>query len=50
MYNFIPCLKVPVHILYLGNMLVVFLRTFGRRRPPTPKMLTVSDEKNSFKC
>jgi hypothetical protein len=33
MYNFIPCLKVPIHILYLGNMLVVFLRTFGRRRP-----------------
>jgi hypothetical protein len=35
MYNFIPCPKVPVHILYLGNMLVVFLRTFGRPRPPT---------------
>jgi hypothetical protein len=32
---FIPCPKVPVHILYLKNMLVVFLRTFGRRRPPT---------------
>jgi hypothetical protein len=35
MYSFIPCPKVPVQILYLGNMLVVFLRTFGRRRPPT---------------
>jgi hypothetical protein len=32
-YNFISCPKVPVHILYLVNMLVVFLRTFGRRRP-----------------
>jgi hypothetical protein len=35
MYNFIPCPKVPVHILYLENMLVIFLRTFERRRPPT---------------
>jgi hypothetical protein len=35
MYTIIPCPKVPVHILYLGNMLVVFLRTFGRGRPPT---------------
>jgi hypothetical protein len=30
MYNFIPKLKVPVYILYLENMLAVFLRTFGR--------------------
>jgi hypothetical protein len=30
MYNFIPRLKVPVYILYLENMLAVFLRTFGR--------------------
>jgi hypothetical protein len=30
MYDFIPCPKVPVHILYLENMLVVFFRTFGR--------------------
>ena len=35
MYNFIPCPKVPVHILYLENMLVMFFRTFERRRPPT---------------
>jgi hypothetical protein len=36
MYNFILCLKVPVHVVYLENMLVVFLRTFGGQRPPTP--------------
>jgi hypothetical protein len=35
MYIFIPRPKVPVNVLYLENMLVVFLRTFGRRRPPT---------------
>jgi hypothetical protein len=29
-YTFIPRPKVPMSILYLGNMLVVFLRTFGR--------------------
>jgi hypothetical protein len=31
-YSFIPELKVPVYIyiLYLENMLAVFLRTFGR--------------------
>jgi hypothetical protein len=34
-YNFIPRPKVPVNVLYLENMLIVFLRTFGRRRPPT---------------
>jgi hypothetical protein len=27
--------KVPVHILHLGTLLIMFLRTFGRRRPPT---------------
>jgi hypothetical protein len=47
MYNFIPCPKVPVHILYLGNMLVVFLRTFGRRRPPTGEWLGHGHELNS---
>jgi hypothetical protein len=35
MYNLVPCPMVPIHILFLGNMLVVFLRTFRRRRPPT---------------
>jgi hypothetical protein len=35
-YSFILRPKVPVNVLYLENMLVVFLRTFGRRRPPTP--------------
>jgi hypothetical protein len=34
-YSFIPRPKVPVNVLYLENMLVVFLRTFGRQRPPT---------------
>jgi hypothetical protein len=34
-YNFILRPKVPVNVSYLENMLVVFLRTFGRRRPPT---------------
>jgi hypothetical protein len=29
-YNFIPSPKVPIHILSLGNMLIVFLRTFRR--------------------
>jgi hypothetical protein len=29
-YNFIPRPKVPVNVLYLENMLVVFLRTFER--------------------
>jgi hypothetical protein len=38
-YNFIPRLKVPMNVLYLENMLVVFLRTFGRRRPPTQDLL-----------
>jgi hypothetical protein len=33
MYSFMP--KVPVNVLCLENMLVVFLRTFGRWRPPT---------------
>jgi hypothetical protein len=33
--TFVSCPKVHVHILYLGYMLVVFLRTFGRQRPPT---------------
>ena len=34
-HSFIPRPKVPVNVLYLENMLVVFLRTFKRRRPPT---------------
>jgi hypothetical protein len=29
-YSFIPRPKVLVNVLYLENMLVVFLRTFGR--------------------
>jgi hypothetical protein len=35
MYIFIPRTKIPVNVLYMENMLVVFLRTFRRRRPPT---------------
>jgi hypothetical protein len=34
-YSFVPSPKVPVHILYLETLLIMFLRTFGRRRPPT---------------
>jgi hypothetical protein len=38
-YSFIPRPKVPVTILYLENMLVVFLRTFGRQRPQQIKLI-----------
>jgi hypothetical protein len=34
-YIFISMPKVHVNVLYLENMLVVFLRTFERRRPST---------------
>jgi hypothetical protein len=34
-YSFIPCPKVPVHILAWETLLIMFLRTFERRRPPT---------------
>jgi hypothetical protein len=42
MYNFIICPKVPVHILYLGNMLVVFLRTFEDEGPQQQDSLKMS--------
>jgi hypothetical protein len=33
-----------VNVSYLENILVVFLRTFGRRRPPTWLLSLVEDE------
>jgi hypothetical protein len=37
LYSFILSPKVPVCVLYLGNIISHVFRTFGRRRPPIIK-------------
>jgi hypothetical protein len=45
-YSFIPSPKVPVHTLHLENFVkIIFLRTFGRRRPPTERKPTMLEKK-----
>jgi hypothetical protein len=48
-YNFILRPKVPVNVSYLENMLVVFLRTFGRRRPPIVALTVLIYYNNKFR-